>query len=285
MWYESKTINETLDSLEIAIKNSTLPVEMRFCINLQTYIEKPDGCGPEQMITEFIKHPVLKNASIIFKTDTDKFYNIGDWRRDVYEQAFPYKYTVWGESDCIIPSDYFYILSQLDISFPHLVTLASRKMWDSSWDIVEHEEIEKYKRLPDNLYTAPYPLNSSDVINAEELEVFNQQFDIKVIPIDVVKIDGSLVALSSNLPTPFIPNDMNFVQEDTCAGMFFQLKSIPQYVIKTRIKGHNYSHPYKRTNTSNTRFEEVYTYYKNKSQMAMHKFITNEYNNHTEGIK
>ena len=42
MWYESKMLNETLDSLQMAIDNSSIPVDIMICLNSQTYIEKPD---------------------------------------------------------------------------------------------------------------------------------------------------------------------------------------------------------------------------------------------------
>lgn len=281
MWYESNMINETLDSLEIAIKNCDIDVDLKFCVNLQTYIELPEIGTPIDMISVFMSHPVLKNADIEFKTDNEPFYNIGDWRRDVYSNS--HKYTIWGESDCLIPSDYFYILSLLDFNHPHLVTLASRKMWDSTWDIVEHEYLEQFVRLNNNPYTAPAPLNALDTISYSDMESFNNKYDIKVVQINTVKLDGSLVSLSNGLPSPFIPNDMHFAREDTCAANFFQLHNIPQYVIKTKIKGHNYNHPFKRINTKNTRTDDVYRLYEKQSISAMNRFIYSQIYSNANG--
>ena len=101
MWYESEMLNETLDSLQIALKYSTLPIDLEFCLNSQTYIETPIKGKPEDMFEKFKNHPILKNAKIIYKTDNDPFYNIGDWRREIYSNK--HKYTVWGESDCLVP--------------------------------------------------------------------------------------------------------------------------------------------------------------------------------------
>ena len=47
-------------------------------------------------------------TSITIKTDKDPFYNIADWRREVYDAKA--KYTVWGETDTILPRDIFAIL-------------------------------------------------------------------------------------------------------------------------------------------------------------------------------
>ena len=59
------------------------------------------------MFKKFLNHPVLENTTLIHKTDKDNFYNIGDWRREQYNE---YGYTIWGESDCLMPDDMFYIL-------------------------------------------------------------------------------------------------------------------------------------------------------------------------------
>ena len=40
MWYESMMLNETLDSLQNAIDNSTIPVDIMICLNSQTFIRK-----------------------------------------------------------------------------------------------------------------------------------------------------------------------------------------------------------------------------------------------------
>jgi hypothetical protein len=275
MWYESKMINETLDSLQQAISVSPIDVDLKFCLNSQTYLETPIQGNSEDMFGEFINHPILKNAEIIYKTDSDPFYNIGDWRREVYDSA--YKYTIWGESDCLIPVDYFYILSNLHINGPHLLTCASRIMWDDTWEIVEHVDLKKFPNLdsqrPSNQELIPF--RYYDYISQFELNEFNDKFNIEIQKIDTVKIDGSLLAISYNIPNPFIPYDMNFVREDFCAQQFFIKKNIPQYVISTRLKGHNYHHPLKRENTMNRRSDIIYKKMEHISITAMNNFLKN----------
>jgi hypothetical protein len=271
MWYESKMISETLDSLSYALKHSKLGVDLKFCLNSQTYLEEPIDGKAEDMFDEFLHHPILKEAEIVYKTNDEPFYNIGDWRREVYDKN--YKYTVWGESDCLLPMDFFYILSEIQIQPPHILSFASRKMWDSSWDCVEHKEIEKYKREIDNRLSAPKPYNSSDIITQWQLDNFNGKCPIEVALNGTVKIDGSLLCISNGIDFQFIGDDMNFVREDFCAEMVFKIKRIPQYVVKTRIKGHNYSHPLKRTNTNAKRTDDVFKQYEQKSTQSMKAFI------------
>lgn len=276
MWYESKMLTETLDSIYSATQYSQLPIEFHFCLNSQTYLETPSVGNVTDMFDFFLSHPIMKSAKITYKGMEDEFYNIGDWRREIYSND--YKYTVWGESDCLLPEDFFYILSSIDINTAHILTFASRKMWDSSWDSVEHEYVEQFKRTSENLYTAPVPYNANDIINQQQLNEFNEKFDEVIIkPLDTCKIDGSLLCLSKDLPTPFVAPEMNFVREDTCAERVFNRFNIPQYVVKNRMKGHNYKHPLKRTNTNATRNDETYKLYESKSVNAMNSFLRGLY--------
>ncbi len=271
MWYESKMIWETLDSLEAALKHSKLDIDLKFCLNSQTYLEEPIEGKVEDMFDEFLEHPILKGAELVYKTNDEPFYNIGDWRREIYDKG--YKYTVWGESDCLIPTDFFYILSEINVEHPHILSFASRKMWDTTWNCVEHKELEKYERSVDNPYQAPNPYNSSDVINQRELDEFNNKTDIEIQLNNTVKIDGSLLCISNGIDFQFIADDMNFVREDFCAEIVFKIKRIPQYIVKTRMKGHNYSHPLKRTNTNSKRSDGLFKEYEKKSIIAMNNFI------------
>jgi len=273
MWYESKMLYETLDSLKLAKDNSPVRVDIEVCINTQTYLEQPIVGTPEEMVKKFIDHEALRGANLTFKTDKDPFYNIGDWRREVYSNE--HKYTVWGESDCLIPSDYFYILSEINLNTPHIVTLASRKMWDYSWQEVEHEKVAHIPigETDEDRFQAPIPLNTGDVIDYGTLEEVNNDRDIKIIKASRPKIDGALVSISSGINTPFIAPDMHFVREDTCFEQYCLHKNIPQYIVKTRMKGHNYKHPLKRTNTKATRNDDLFKQYAEKSQRAFAKFI------------
>jgi hypothetical protein len=271
MWYESKMLNETLDSLQIAINNSPLPVDIKICLNSQTFIETPEAGTPEEMFQSFVEHPVLDGVDFVYKSNATSFYNIGDWRRDIYDES--YKYTIWGESDCFVPEDYFYILSQLNIDHPHVVSLASRKMGDGSWAPVEFAGMEEYKRSwPERNDSIPRPYFANDTITYEELCGINDNGDISIIKNDTPKIDGALLALSPNLPK-FIPDDLHFAREDYCANMAFIKHGIPQYIIKNRMKGHNYVHSLKRTNTSSTRNDKLYKNYEMESYDAMKRFI------------
>lgn len=278
MWYESMMLNETLDSLQSAISNSILPIDIIVCLNSQTHIEKPDhGVIPIDMFNEFINHPVLENANIITKSDTDEFYNIGDWARDIYGSEYDYKYVVWGESDCLIPEDYFFLLYHINIEEPHILSLSNRKMWDSTWDELEHPWVHEYPRNGpyEKPAQAPIPFNSGDYISIDELNEFNAKFDPYVLKMNVQKIDGCMTALSQNLPDNFIHPNLQIGGHDYYFEMFMKKYNIPQYYIPTRLKGHNQTHPLKRVGTSTTRGSIEYLKYKQICDTLINELIRN----------
>ena len=280
MWYEYRMVREALDSLQKAISNSNIDVKINLCLNYKTYLEEPVEGTAKEMFDEFMDHSIIKKSNITYKGPDDDFYNIGDWRREQYDVNA--KYTIWGETDTIYPQDLFYILENINLVEPHILTLASRKMWDSSWDIVEHPEIRKYPRTgpPERPETAPEPLNSHNFIHQNQLDDFNEKSgDIEIIKLPLLKIDGSTLMLSKGLPHPFIAPEQHFVREDTCASHFFKINNIPQYLIENRIKGHNYWHPEKRMNTKcgtdghATRKGDLFQSYAKESEKAMIEFL------------
>jgi GT2 family glycosyltransferase len=282
MWYESLMINETLDSVKSAAEKSPLPVKFTICLNSQTYIETPINGNADDMFSIFMNHPIIKQSTLVYKTNEDPFYNIGDWRRDIYDTNA--KYTIWGESDCLVPDEFFIILANLKMDTPHIISFSSRKCWDHSWKIVEHAELKNLtpvdKQNPELLEDIS-PLRYFDRITQSELNDFNKKYnDIIIEKLPSVKIDGSLLVLSKNLPNPFIPKNMHFVREDTCAGAFFELNGIPQFHVSNKIKGHNYFHENKRTNTNASRNDALYLDMESKSLNAMSVFLNSEYLKH-----
>lgn len=280
MWYEAAMLNETFDSIYSALKYAT-DVKVKLCFNSQTYIENPIEGSPIEMFDVVKNHPLIQIAEITHKTNNDPFYNIADWRREQYDSNA--NYTVWGESDTLIPHDIFYILENLSINEPHILTFSSRPMWDNSWDIVTHKKLLGYSKpcqcgdnhKDDCIELLESPWKYKDYILQHELDSFNDDEDIEIIKLNTHKIDGSLLCISKNIPSPFIAPEMHFVREDTCASIFFQAKQIPQYHITNRLKGHNYWHPQKRTNTEATRNDNIFKHYANLSQQSMNKFLQN----------
>jgi len=270
MWYEHGLLKEHFDSIRHAIKHTNLPVKLIVCANLQTYIETPDNPELLHSFMEAVNVELkdFKDVELVVKDNSNPFYNIGDFRRDVRNQT---GYTIWGELDCVIPKTYFGILESLmnDDLFqqPHVVTLASRKMWDNTWTPVEHTTIQftSFEELE-------HPLRNNDYITQDELDTFNEQFDPAIAIISETKLDGALVALHPHLPL-LIPYDMHFAREDYIAQVVLRMHGIPQYHLATVLKGHNYAHPQKRKNTKSSRAEDIYKKYEKESFEAGMNYI------------
>jgi hypothetical protein len=157
MWYEIEMVQEYLASLAQALQKAKWPVNLDFMINAQTYLEKPDDDSNaldlatqiQNMITAYpfdfqsSSHTVHTNI----KTDDEPFYNIGDYRRETVNPA--QGYTVWGETDSLFPKTYFQVLEMIgDDPFedPYVVSFASRKCWDETWQAVEHVHFQPIQK-------------------------------------------------------------------------------------------------------------------------------------------
>ena len=284
MWYELDMVEETFDSFLRAKEYATVPIDVKVCFNKQTYLEKPIVNNIDERFDTLSKHPALAGATIIEKTDADSLFNVGDWRRDIRGTE---GYTIWGESDTLIPITYFPIIEQIwniqdQLKTPHVVSLASRKMWDDSWLPVEHPIMWQYQYDGKGKSNAPHPLSHDQYITQEELDAFNGQYAdaLELEHVFPPKLDGSMLALHPGVPK-LISDDIRMVGEDFCAQLALHVLNIPQYHLKNIIKGHNYHHPRKRTNTIATRNEfnevvrggELFDKIKQESMIAREKFI------------
>lgn len=281
MWYESGMINETLDSISNALVASNANVKFKFCLNSQTYIETPVSGSAADMFDQFKNHPLMRKAEVVYKTDTDEFYNIGDWRRDVYDPKA--KYTIWGESDCLLPTTFFVALQNFKREEKHVVSFSSRKLWSDEWKLNEHDDIRKYSYSDNTVNLLNKKLLTWEVIDQNTLNDFNKMFfqvdgNFHVEERTAPPREGSLVCISKGFDENFIAKDLHFAREDTCFEKYCEVRKIPNFLFSKILKGHNYSHPLKRTNTNNTREEEAYKKYERQSLEAIDRFV-NELNN------
>lgn len=271
MWYEIEMLKEHFDSLRHAIEHATWPVEIHICINLQTYIETPIieyklvcsdfNIALQSCIKEFPSTMLTVNT----KTPYDSFYNIGDFRRELTNDN---GYVIWGEIDAILPTQYFAILEQIyDTPGAHVVSFASRKMWDSSWVPVEHFSLQDT-----SIDQVVAPFRNEDYITQIELNNFNDAFAPSFIQLHTSKIDGCLLAIKDGVP-PLIPENMHFSREDYVAQLALEIYKIPQLHVGTILKGHNYRHPRKRVATIDTRSSSIYEKYETESIDAGKQFI------------
>jgi hypothetical protein len=272
-WFETEMALETLESMIEASQYTSLPIEVHLCCNLQTYLEEPLEGTPQDMFKCITEHPQFSQWQVVWKSNEDPFYNVGDWRRDCYDGTFP---TVWGESDCLVPALYFaYIESiqkQLTTGTPYFVTVQQKKMWDSSWTPTEHTALQNFTleqvRVINNKL-----VTGEGVLTLRELNEYNEAFEqqLKVSKSTYYKGDGALVCLGPNMPTPFIAEGLHMCGEDTYFYNYCSKKRVDMYMIEGLLKGHNTAHPKKRMNYSTTSLhKERFTLLDQQMRMLAH---------------
>ena len=160
-WYEIELVEEYLQS----VKNAVDTIENKDKVIIDLYfncdqtLEKLDE---NQITMTKILDKFEKILTDIFNYNTDNFlgynvkvilndvvsniYTIADYRREFNEKyCDEVDVLMWGETDSLIPRQTFEILDNLHSSVKeqtpkYVAFFATCKMWDKSWEIVEHPE-------------------------------------------------------------------------------------------------------------------------------------------------
>jgi hypothetical protein len=261
-WYECDIIEEYLSSLKKAIDAYEGEVLVDFIITSNQTLEK---CIDEDTLYQCInkiQRSILKNNFKQFKVlpdikaiETTKLITISDYRRN-----FNTKYCdkvdvlIWGESDSLIPQQTFNILNNLHQTSlnnnnpKYLAFFGKCKMWDQSWEILEHPDFTNKPFIEndyDNWWSLKYTMTETEMN-----QINNKTEDLQVLVAPQHKFNGCGLIISSEVIKAGvnIPQSVFFVHEDT-AFMHMTNKvlgNIPQYIIKNILLVHNRNHPKKR---------------------------------------
>jgi hypothetical protein len=239
-------VNELFDSIKNALNYfGDVDLTINLCLNSQTNLSNPINGAPEEMFEVFKNHEIYKMAKIVFKTNSDKFFNIADWRREYYNEN---GFTVWGESDCLLPQEFFHTLDYMAKEIaqePYFITFAHKKMFDKTWNCIEHPSL--VNGTLDDWHKKDMKLCCDGYISQLELDEFNSNHETSITQHNVYKSDGALIVLSKGFKRPFICPDINIWGDDICFTKVCEFKKIPQYFV-TLMKGHNIRHPQKKSN-------------------------------------
>tara|TARA_Y100000034_G_scaffold134743_1_gene204054 strand:- start:1012 stop:1872 length:861 start_codon:yes stop_codon:yes gene_type:complete len=193
--------------------------------------------------------------------DDDEFYNVGPYRRDLnYKYCTITDFVIWGETDCLLPKQTFEAIEQISKYAEgvgvhrYCVTFATRKMWDKSWEVLEHTDF-KYSEYHEMHEPEKWKNDKSSIwytMSWEEMEDINKkamEFDLSGI--NYPRFDGSGLVISSQL----IQNGINLphacwmVGEDTSFQEMIKKvmgDQYMQYIVNNILKVHNRVHPLKR---------------------------------------
>jgi len=272
-WYEIELIGEYLQSvknaLDIIENKENVIVDLYF--NMTTSLENIDEkqCTMQEINSRFndiekdlIKFGITLNVQRlggIMLHERERIYTIADYRRE-----FNSKYCdevdvlMWGESDSLIPRQTFEILDNLhsgvrDTTPKYVSFFATCKMWDKSWEVLEHPEFTVKPFIDMSTVDTKNWWSLRYNMNIDEMNSFNDKvddLDIKIL--NEYKFNGCGLVISSDVIKSGvnIPRSAFFIHEDT--AFQFQLQrffqgQIPQYLIKNILLVHNRKHIKKRS--------------------------------------
>ena len=249
-WYECDMVSEYIESLQTAIDSYGGDVVVDFTICLNQDLEK---C----ISNEQLKTCEAKIGDYLLGTDfnyrsTRKLVTIADYRRE-FNSTYCNQADVlmWGESDALIPKQTFTILNSLhqqslNNNYPkYLAFFGTCKMWDNSWEPIEHNELSKKPVNATAWWGTRYTMTTEEMNNINDPV---ENLDVRVV--SPHKFNGCGLVISSEVVKSGvnIPESVFFVHEDT-AFMHMTNKvlgNIPQYIIKNILLVHNRNHPNKR---------------------------------------
>jgi len=189
--------------------------------------------------------------------DGDEFYFHADYRRDLnYNYCKKVDYVLWGETDSFFPKETFQVIETLSEYtnkqniHRYLLSFSDRKMWDSSWDPLVHNDYVDVEFIDDDnghLYPkqakSQLPIETMNEINAKANE-----FDISYI--QQPKISGACLVLSAdlikfgvNVPSCLLYNDDEGLSI-MCQKLLGQ--NFMQFVCKNVLHVHARRHSQKR---------------------------------------
>ena len=260
-WYEVEIINEYIQSVAQSLENidNKENVVIDFHITFNQDLEKINDNEAsldeikDRFFDSFKNH--LTSYNIIYKLSEKDIYTIADYRREFNDKyCETADILMWGETDAIIPKQTFEILDNLheqvkDSTPKYIATFSICKMWDKSWEVLEHPEFT-VKPFIENDYDNWWSLKYT--MNIDEMNSFNNkvnELDVQVL--NNFKFNGCGLVFSSDIVKcgANIPKSVFFVHEDTSfQNIMTKLygNTIPQYVIKNILIIHNRNHPKKR---------------------------------------
>ena len=266
MFFEIEMYKDFIDGMVNLLKtvDNKENVTIDLCLNLSQHLEKIDTSKiTESDILAKFNRGIIRieelGYDVVSKvhTDIDGFYFHTDYRRDLnYYYCKKVDYVMWGETDSFFPREAFEAIETLskytDEQNIHryLLSFADRKMWDTSWDELVHNDYIDHTFVDDdkqhlnlNQAKSPLPIEKMNEINARAKE-----FDFTYI--NYPKISGACLVLSAdfikfgvNIPPCLLYNDDEglSIMSQKLLGQNFK-----QFVCKNLLHIHARRHPQKR---------------------------------------
>jgi hypothetical protein len=283
-WYEIEIIEEYIDSLKDAIdysENKDIILDFTFVTNQD--LEKIKGMSMIDIVARWrsIMKSLKEDGYTVKERFEYKLHTIADYRRQFLEEYHnQVDVLIQGESDALMPKQTFTVLDMLhqqvkDSTPKYIATFGINKMWDSSWEPLEHIEFTDKPFIHDdceNWWSIRYTMTQN------EMNEFNDKVDeLDIVNIKPHKFNGCGFTISSDAVKAGvnIPRGAFFIDDTALQSMARKiLPDMPQYHFRNILIVHNRKHPKKRSHILN---EEDIQYIDDKRKSTDWYNIANEF--------
>jgi hypothetical protein len=268
MFYEIEMLPEYISScigMTQDIENKE-NITFHFTWNISEYFEKIDTniiSVPElnSRFYEYIDRLKQSGCKLIInvKDNNSDVYNIADYRRDLnYNYCNNYNFVLWGETDSLWPQETLFIIENIDKYSvtqninKYILFFSERKMWDPSWEVIEHNDFTDIQFIDNNEWALNNLASSKSYMTLEQMnEINNKAEELDIRKLSNPKFDGSCLVIKSDLIRSGIniPHSLLCSGEDTSFADMAKLvlgDQFVQYVVKNILRVHNRRHPKKR---------------------------------------
>ena len=109
MFYEIDMVDEYILSCRRALEDveNKENVKFHFCLNMSEYFENYDTPDRKGLIMNQWNGMVSGLNAEVNIYHSNKPYTMANYRRELNLMGIDYDYTIWGESDCLLPTETF----------------------------------------------------------------------------------------------------------------------------------------------------------------------------------
>ena len=262
-WYEIEMVGEYLRS----VKNALDVIDNRENVIVDLYLncnESLESVDATQITISDIKEKfkslleevfdciAISHSHLNFEINhrSDLIYTVADYCTEV-------DVLMWGESDALIPRQTFQVLDHLhdsvkDQTPKYVAFFATCKMWDQTWEVLEHPEFTDKPFVDMSTVDTERWWSLRYNMSIDEMNAFNDKVEqLDVRQTNDLKFNGCGLVFSSEVVRSGvnIPRGSFFIHEDTAFMQILQRMfgtSIVQYIFKNILLVHNRKHTKKR---------------------------------------
>jgi hypothetical protein len=268
MFYEIEMLTEYIDACIGMLRDveNKENITFHFTWNTSEYFEQIDTAviSIQELNNRFYQQVdrierIGCKLIVDIKNNDMPVYNVADYRRDLnYNYCTQFDFVLWGETDSLWPRETLEIIEQIETYAQsqnvnkYVLFFSERKMWDTSWKVIEHNDFTDITYIDDDIWPIENMASSKSYMALEQMYEINDKADeLDVSILNVPKFDGSCLVIKSDLIKSGvnIPHSLLISGDDTSfaeSAKILMGDQFIQFVIKNILRVHNRRHPKKR---------------------------------------